>query len=44
MNLLYIYTVRFLFLVIRMENVTSVWKTKYVLVYVLLYRFRFKSQ
>jgi len=44
MNLHSIYSVRFLFLVIRMKNVSSVWETKYVLVYVLLYGFRLKSQ
>jgi len=44
MNLCSIYSVRFLFLVIHMKNVTSVWKTKYVLVYVCLCGFRFKPQ
>jgi hypothetical protein len=44
MNLRYVYSVRFLFLVIHMKNVTAAWKTKYVLVYVLPYGFRFKPQ
>jgi len=44
MNLRSIHSVRFLFLVTHMKNVTSVWKTKYVLVNVLLYGFRFKPQ
>lgn len=44
MNLCSIYSVRFLFPVIHIENFTSVWKTKYVVVHVRLYGFRFKPQ
>jgi hypothetical protein len=44
MNLCSIYSIRFLFLVIHIENVTSLWKTEYVPVYVRLYGFRFQPQ